>query len=120
VVQEAVLARVSNPDLSVHVIWTAVLPSDDFAAAEGAQDLLSDPRTRHYWDPDQSLGKAYTAVVELPEGNDGLAWDIYFLYEPGASWSDEPPTPDAWWHQLAFGEQYLGDGSILRGALGGA
>jgi hypothetical protein len=119
VVQEGVLTRLSNPKLTVHVVWTPVLPSDDFDSAVTAQELLHDPRTVHYWDADQSLGKAYTSVVELPADNNRLAWDIYFVYGANSSWGDELPVPAEWFHQLAFGEQFLGDGSPLREALSG-
>lgn len=96
------------------------MKTDDFESSVAAREAIADRRAVHYWDADQSLGKAFKSVVTLPESNDTLAWDIYFVYEPGVSWGDDPPGPSAWWHQLAFDEQYLGDGTALRDALRGA
>lgn len=117
VVQQAVLEHLDAENLLVHVIWTPVMATDDYDAAVHAQSFVSDPRARHYWDADRSLGLAYTEFVTLPKGNDTLAWDIYFVYEPGARWADQAPVPDDWWHQLAFDSRYLADGSGLREAL---
>jgi len=29
-----------------------------------------------------------------------IAWDIYLFYKPDAAWSDMPPSPSYWMHQL--------------------
>ena len=117
-VQEQVLARIAaERDFKVHIVWTPVLPSDDRASAVEAQAIFSDPRATHYWDADRSLGLAYAEVVQLPQGNDTLAWDIYFTYEPGSHWSGDPPAPAAWWHQLGFDDRYLATGEGLREQL---
>ena len=29
-----------------------------------------------------------------------IAWDIYLLYGADAQWTDQPPPPDYWMHQL--------------------
>ena len=117
VVQEAVLERLDSENLMVHVVWTPVMPSDDRASVNDAQEIFSDPRVQQYWDADVSTGIAFKDFVELPPDNDTLAWDIYFVYEPGAEWKCDPPTPTDWWHQLAFDDRYLADGDGLRQAL---
>jgi hypothetical protein len=60
--------------------------------------LLSGPRVTHYWDPGGVTGIEYKKTLDIPM----YAWDLWFVYEPGASWEDEalPPYPDYWEHQL--------------------
>ena len=119
VVQAEVLRKLESTErLKVHVVWTPVMATDNLAAAMHSRDIITDGRATHYWDADQSLGKTYTRFVELPEGNDTLAWDIYFVYEPGSRWGEaDAPAPADWWHQLSFGDRYLADGDGLRAAL---
>jgi len=112
-----VLSKLDSDDLTVHVIWTPVVPGDSYDAAVQAQAIVDDPRARHYWDADRSLGIAFKDFVTLPEGNDSLAWDIYFVYEPGTRWDGGPPVPADWWHQLAFNDRFLADGEGLRESL---
>ena len=115
-VLENVLAKIPDEGLSVHVVWTPVLKSDNFEATRSAQKLIPDPRALHYWDGDQNLGKAYGSVLELPRGRE-LAWDIYFAYEEGVIWEETVPVPSHWVHQLGRDERHLDDGSGLREAL---
>lgn len=115
-VLENVLEKIPDEDLSVHVVWTPVLRSDNFDATGSAQKLIPDPRALHYWDGDQDLGKAYGTVVELPRGRE-LAWDIYFAYDEGVVWGEEVPPPSHWAHQLGMDARHLGDGTKLREAL---
>lgn len=116
-VHEQVLSPIPSVDLAVHVVWAPVMPRDNFDAAVSSRELLDDPRAQHYWDPDKSLAVDYAPRFSLPEGNDTLAWDIYFYFERGSAWGADLPTPTKWWHQLSLGDGYLGDGSELRGAL---
>ena len=60
--------------------------------------LLSGPRVTHYWDPNGNTGIEYTETLDIPM----YAWDLWFVYEPGARWEDGelPPYPDYWEHQL--------------------
>jgi hypothetical protein len=30
-----------------------------------------------------------------------IAWDIYLFYEPDTEWTDQPPQPLCWMHQLS-------------------
>lgn len=105
-----------SDELSVHVVWTPVLASDSFEAAQQAPELIPDYRAKHYWDNDRSLGLAYARVVELPRGR-ALAWDIYFTYGRGAEWTSSPPEPAYWAHQLGFDERLLLDGDALIASL---
>ena len=101
------LDKVDSDNLSVHVVWTPVLASDKRSSVDRAHKLfVKDDRAVQYWDGDQSLGKTYGELMELPNGRD-LAWDIYLVYEPGVEWGDKPPMPDYWMHQLGRDERSL-------------
>jgi len=115
VVHDEVLEKIDNEDLSVFAIWMPVLGSDNAEAAIDAESLLADPRARHYWDEGNSLGKLYGRSLKLPRGRQ-LAWDIYFVYEPGVRWDSEPPPPTQWMHQLGLDERHL-DGDKLRESI---
>ena len=64
----------------------------------GSLPLLSGPRVTHYWDPSGNTGIEYTKTLDIPM----YAWDVWFIYKPGARWEDGevPPYPDYWEHQL--------------------
>ena len=58
---------------------------------------MPDPRTSHYWDGAELLGKGYRKTLGISED----AWDIFLLYGPDAKWeAEEPPMPAFWMHQL--------------------
>ncbi|MBI4501680.1 MAG: hypothetical protein HY700_11015 [Gemmatimonadetes bacterium] len=60
---------------------------------------MSDPRVRHYWDADETIGQRYAKALF---GADMFAlWDFYLLYDRDAVWrGDSLPTPHLWMHQL--------------------
>ncbi len=64
----------------------------------GSLPLLSGPRVTHYWDPNGITGLEYKKTLDIPM----YAWDLWFVYQPGARWEDGelPPYPDYWEHQL--------------------
>ena len=115
-VLDSVLKKVESEELVIHVVWMPVLRNDSFEATADAVQLIPDPRAIHYWDGDQDLGMAYGRVVDLPRGRE-LAWDIYFVYEPGVVWGEQVPEPSAWAHQLGSDGRHLGDGAGLRSAV---
>lgn len=114
--QEKVLDAIDSEDLAVHVVWMPVLQSDNFEAAKKAPALVPDGRALHYWDGDQDLGRLYGRIVELPRGRE-LAWDIYFVFEPGVIWEELPPYPSEWAHQLGLDDRNLNEGDQLQAAV---
>lgn len=115
-VQEKVLDVIDSEDVSAHIVWMPVLRGDNFDAAERAPKLIPDVRARHYWDGDQDIGKLYGRIVELPIGRE-LAWDIYFVFEPGVVWDEVAPVPTDWAHQLGRDERLLEEGDGLYAAV---
>jgi hypothetical protein len=74
--------------------------------------LVTDPRASDYWDPSETLGKAYSRILGI-EG--APAWDVYFLFGKGARWNGPaPPKPAFWMHQLAAASAPRLDPTIFR------
>ena len=50
---------------------------------------MADPRVLHFWDGDYQAGQWFAGQVD---GYNGIAWDVYYLYGPDATW-DTVPAP---------------------------
>jgi hypothetical protein len=50
---------------------------------------MPDTRVAHYWDGNLQVGQWFAKNVD---GCDGVAWDIYYLYGPDATWETVPTT----------------------------
>jgi len=117
VVLENVLNQIDDEQLEVYVVWIPVLGSDSLAEAEqAALTEVADERVTHFWDGEQSLGRAYGKALALPNGRD-LAWDIYFTYAAGQEWGETLPVPADWSHQLGFDDRSLQDGARILESL---
>lgn len=91
------LEREPSKDLAVYAIWVPELGATE-KNVSGAVALVPDKRARHYWNADDSLGRAFGAVLRTP----ATAWDVYLLYPRGARWAAaSPPKPIFWMHQLS-------------------
>jgi len=66
-------------------------------AAIPSVKFLSDNRIQHFYDKKKTVGRMICNSVEWT-GN--VAWDIYLFYEPYTDWTDMPPKPKYWMHQL--------------------
>ena len=75
--------------------------NDNERTARKIAGSFSDARVEHFFDPFPAhlVGKAF-ASGRITQGP---AWDIYFFYKKGQSWSDGPPEPVEWMHQLGGG-----------------
>jgi len=97
------MKKFGTDKLVTYVVWLSILGGQDEPtlqenARRNADLLPPGPRVVHYADPELRSGKAYGPVIGVPYGSP--AWDVYFLFGPGARWKDKPPTPDYWEHQL--------------------
>jgi hypothetical protein len=105
-VQEEILERHPDADLSVYVVWLPVLATDErFQVA----DVLVDPRATHFWDGRRLVSDALAGVAGVPP--DGLLWDAFLVFAPDAAWADAPPTP------LARGAPVVSELQPLEAAL---
>ena len=48
---------------------------------------MPDPRVLHFWDGEHVVGQWFAREVD---GYEGIAWDIYYLYGPEATWETIP------------------------------
>ena len=90
------LRQIASPELAVYAVWVPMSGAEEKHVRKGIE-TLPDSRVRQYWDPANGLGFAYQKVLGTPEE----AWDVYMLYAPDAKWSDTPPEPNYWMHQLS-------------------
>ena len=97
------------------MVWVPKLGATENDVPEGTR-FFSDRRGRHYWDEGGSLMAAYKKKLGISKD----AWDVFFVYGPGARWGAEPPTPDFWMHQLgpAVPAPRLDGEAFARDALG--
>ena len=75
-----------------------MLPEDSLEAALPSIKFLNDNRIQHFYDPNQHSGKEIAVSVGW-EGR--IAWDIYLFYPPNIEWTDIPPEPFGWMHQVS-------------------
>ena len=85
--QSEILERYSSDSLRVYAVWLPMMWSDSREKWDGA--TMPDPRVRHYWDGDLIAGKWFADEVETWRA---IAWDVYYLYGPDATW-DTIPQP---------------------------
>jgi len=113
--------------IQVSVVWIAMLPTDNEAAARKAIQIIPVGDVRHYFDSDGGVGLALSQdlfpswhreiFAALPEdhvlkeafaryssdpGAIAPLWDALFVFRPGVTWTDRPPAPDEFVKQLAF------------------
>ena len=71
--------------MSVYAIWIPMLGGD--SRDDWDRRNLPDPRVVHFWDGDYIIGQWFAREVE---GYRGIAWDVYYLYGPQATWEAVP------------------------------
>ena len=50
-------------------------------------NTMPDTRVTHFWDGDLQVGQWFAKEVD---GYEGVAWDVYYLYGPDATWEAVP------------------------------
>ncbi|HZL86100.1 MAG TPA: hypothetical protein VFD07_12070 [Candidatus Krumholzibacteria bacterium] len=110
--QEQVLATIESEKLAIYVVWEPILRTDNARASRKATMLVPDARARHYWIDTEALGELFQPALGLTTEP---AWDVYLVYPPGGTWSDVPPAPEFFMHQLVgrLPEERLLDGEAL-------
>lgn len=78
-----------------------------------ATKLFPDERVSHYWDGEKKLGEAYKPILGLEQ----TVWDVYLLYPPDAEWTEPPPKPIFWMHQLGVEQGQDLNGETLAGEV---
>jgi hypothetical protein len=97
-VHEVIFEKYPEAEIKCYVVWINILPEDSLKAALPLIKFLNDSRIQHFYDPHQKSGKAVAKSVGW-EGK--MAWDIYLFYSPDIEWTDIPPKPVCWMHQVS-------------------
>jgi hypothetical protein len=94
---QSVLKNIQDDRIRAYFVWLPVIRTDDRESAVQRSMEFTDQRLTHFWDGEQSTGKAWDPVLNTGQ----LAWDVYLIYEPSVVWEkDAPPAPSFWMHQL--------------------
>lgn len=96
-VHQNVFAKYPDEDISASIVWIPILGDDTFDAAIPSVKFLNDVRIKHFYDNNKTVGKIIADSVGWA-GN--VAWDIYLFYRPFVEWTETPPKPVYWMHQL--------------------
>jgi len=72
------------------------------AREEWDGSTMPDARVIHFWDGATLVGQWFAQEVD---GYDGIAWDIFYLYGPDATW-ETVPSPLVSEGVTIFGERY--------------
>ena len=117
---QAVLSLPKSSDFRLYLLWLPVLANDTWKAAEAAHHRLpTDDRMVQFWDRDLIISQSYHRVLQLAQRQrrHRVAWDLFLLYGAGRVWTDVPPVPDFWMHQLFLDDVPKLDTSILKHQL---
>ena len=97
-VQKTVIEKMSDKNISVIIVWTNMLKSDDKESAYYAASMFKDPSVVQFFDADNKFGD----MVALKLSAQGQkAWDIYMFYDKDVEWTGGIPRPFEYAHQLS-------------------
>jgi hypothetical protein len=106
---EIVIAAFQDRDrapFNLHLAWLPILDGDDvLAASTVAREITAHSRITHYWDLDRQVSSAAYEALVFTSRRKRVAWDLYLLYQPGATWRRPLPSPDIWLHQADIPDQ---------------
>lgn len=97
-IQKTVLEKVKDKDISVIIIWTNMVKTDDQSSAYKAASLFKDPSIVQYFDAGNKFGDVVAQRLN-PQGK--KAWDIYMFFDKDTQWSKDFPRPFEYAHQLS-------------------
>jgi hypothetical protein len=117
---QAVLSLSKTIDFRLYLLWLPVLENDTWQTAEAVHNRLpTDTRMAQFWDRDLIVSQSYHRVLQLTQRQrrHRIAWDLFLLYRADRVWTDGPPVPDFWMHQLFLDDVPKLDTSILKRQL---
>ena len=91
----------------MYAVWVPFLGGTS-EAAQVARRVLPDPRVAQFWD-----GSALTSAwfARNVDHSPAPAWDVYYLYGPGAKWTKLPDP------LVSSGSSIIGHSSALKHAV---
>ena len=96
-VQASIINKFPHADICISIVWIKKLSGDSEQTAQKAAAMFKDHRVVHFYDSNQSSGKA---IANRLGWAGRVAWDIYLFYEVGVEWANTAPQPAYWMHQL--------------------
>jgi hypothetical protein len=84
-VQTQLLAQYPTEQLQVYAVWLPMLVGD--AREKWSETTMPDRRVMDFWDGEFVTGQWFAREVD---GYQGIAWDVYYLYGPEATWENVP------------------------------
>jgi hypothetical protein len=94
-----VLEKIQAPDMRIYAVYLPILGGDQVSNVPSAIKRIPDRRVSYFWDGKGDLGRGYSRVLQLPEGQ--TAWDVYLVFDRDVEWQNGlPPVPNFWMHQL--------------------
>ena len=97
-VQQAVIEQMPKKDISVIIVWTNMLKSDNKDNAFKAASMFKDPFIVQYFDAENKFGDIVARRLS-PMGE--KAWDIYMFFDKDDQWTNSLPRPFEYAHQLS-------------------
>lgn len=97
-IQKTVIEKSKNKDISVIIIWTNMLKTDDQSSAFRAASLFNEPNVTQFFDSENKFGDVVAQRLN-PQGK--KAWDIYMFFDKDTQWSKDFPRPFEYVHQLS-------------------
>jgi mercuric ion transport protein len=97
-VQKSVIEQMKNKDISVIIVWTNMLKTDDKENAYKAASMFQDPSIVQYFDAENEFGDLVAQRLS-PKGE--KAWDIYMFFDKDTEWNKTIPRPFDYAHQLS-------------------
>lgn len=97
-IQKTVLEKVKDKNISVIIVWTNMLKTDDKSSAYKAASLFKDPNIVQFFDSGNKFGDVVAQRLN-PQGK--KAWDIYMFFDKDTQWNKDFPRPFEYAHQLS-------------------
>ena len=97
-VHKSVIEQMKNKDISVMIVWTNMLKTDDKENAYKAASMFKDPSIVQYFDAENKVGDL---VAQRLNAKGAKAWDIYMFFDKDIDWNETIPRPFDYAHQLS-------------------
>jgi hypothetical protein len=97
-VQQTILSKMNDKNISVMIIWTNMLNSDDLSSAHASSAMFQNTNVTQFFDSKNKLG---VAVAKSLNAKHDKAWDIYMFFDENTTWDKAFPAPSDYAHQLS-------------------
>jgi len=96
------LKQLPQRDVKAFLIWEPVMSTDTEGPSAETLARASDPRVRHFWDPQLRLASYWQPILKAERsptlGKQTLVtgkvlWDFVAVYPPGVQWEAQIPAP---------------------------